>query len=262
MRLTDYHVHTTFCDGKNTPAEMAEAAANLGMVELGFSAHSYTDFDDRYCIPKERILEYKNTIAELKERYRGKLNIRCGIEQDLFSSEPTDGFDYVIGSVHYVKTHDGYIAVDEDKDVLCSAVKKYFFGDFYSLAEAYFESVARVADMKNLDIIGHFDLITKFNQDFTLFDENHPRYVAAWKAAANRLLQTGKPFEINSGAITRGYTDRPYPSDAILRYLCEHGANVIINSDSHCVDTLGFGFSRWYKKAKDIGFSDDRIVTL
>ena len=41
----NYHTHTDFCDGQNTPEEMAEAAAKKGFPALGFSGHSYTDFD-------------------------------------------------------------------------------------------------------------------------------------------------------------------------------------------------------------------------
>ena len=46
MLSSSTHNHTTWCDGKNTPEEMAEAAWKLGFTDLGFSGHTYVDFAD------------------------------------------------------------------------------------------------------------------------------------------------------------------------------------------------------------------------
>ena len=48
--LTNFHTHTTFCDGQNTPEEMVLAAIEKGFSALGFSGHGYTTFDTSYCI--------------------------------------------------------------------------------------------------------------------------------------------------------------------------------------------------------------------
>jgi len=37
MLHTDFHTHTTFCDGKSTPREMVEAAYRMGMTDFGVS---------------------------------------------------------------------------------------------------------------------------------------------------------------------------------------------------------------------------------
>ena len=114
--MKDLHVHTTYCDGKNTPEEMVLSAIEKGLDTLGFSVHSYMDFDLSYCIQKERIEDYKNEINALKEKYRDKIEILCGVELDYLSVMDVSGFDYKIGSVHYVKTCDGYEAVDLDEN--------------------------------------------------------------------------------------------------------------------------------------------------
>ena len=93
------------------------------------------------------------------------------------------GFDYIIGSVHYIKAGEEYIPIDESKEILINAVNKHFGGDIYSLCEEYFRLVANVVGKTDADIIGHFDLISKFNEDGSLFDENHPRYVKAYQDA-------------------------------------------------------------------------------
>ena len=47
--LYNYHTHTNYCDGKNTAEEIVKKAIELGLSELGFSGHSYTDFDLDFC---------------------------------------------------------------------------------------------------------------------------------------------------------------------------------------------------------------------
>ena len=91
MRYQDLHVHTTFCDGKNSPEEMVCAALEQGLWRIGFSAHSHTFFDESYCLKKERYGEYRAEIARLKEAYGDKISILCGVEQDRYSTAPTQG---------------------------------------------------------------------------------------------------------------------------------------------------------------------------
>lgn len=237
----DFHVHTTFSDGKCSPEEMVLAAIRMGMTEIGFSDHSYTAFDESYCLQKDRIGEYRQAIGELREKYRGQIRILCGIEQDYYSDEPTDEYENVIGSVHYVKVGDEYLPVDMSAKAQKAMVEQYFNGDFYAFAETYFDTVANVVKKTGADIIGHFDLAAKFS----LFDEQDPRYIRAWRKAIDALLPTGKPFEINTGAISRGYRTVPYPNPDMLEYIREKGGTFILSSDSHRADTLCFGFDRF-----------------
>ena len=245
MIFTDLHVHSTFSDGKNTPEEMVLAAIEKGMECIGFSDHSYAVEDLDFCITEENIEVYRKTVAELKEKYKDQIRILCGIEQDLYADLPAEGYDYVIGSVHRVKVGDAYVCVDHTPKIFADGVKCYFGGDYYSLAEEYFRAVAQLADMDRIDIIGHFDLLTKFNEGGKFFDESHPRYVAAWKAAADRLLPKKIPFEINTGAISRGYRTQPYPAAPIREYIRANGGGFILSSDSHKAENLCSGFAQW-----------------
>ena len=243
--MRDFHVHTTFSDGRSTPGEVVRAAIAMGMTALGFSDHSYTAFDERYCIPREKLPAYRAEIAGLKEKYAGQIEIFCGIEQDFYSDTPTDGYDYVIGSVHYIRQGKAYIPVDEGNRILTDAARQYFGGEIYALAEEYYRTVAQVVQKTGCQIIGHFDLISKFNENGELFDDHDPRYVAAWRSAADQLLETGIPFEINTGAISRGYRTTPYPAAPIREYLRARGAKFLLSSDSHRASTLCFGFGQW-----------------
>lgn len=242
--MRDLHVHTSFSDGRSTPEEVVQAAIAMGMTTLGFSDHSYTAFDRRYCIPKDRIPVYRAEIAALKEKYAGQIQILCGIEQDFWSEEPAEGYDYVIGSVHYIRCGNDFIPVDEGNSILLNGARKHFGGDVYALIEEYYQTVAQVVQKTGANIIGHFDLISKFNEDGTLFDDTHPRYVAAWQSAAEQLLKAGVPFEINTGAISRGYRTTPYPAGPIREFLRSRGAKLLLSSDSHRATTLCFGFDQ------------------
>ena len=54
MIKSDFHIHTVFCDGKNTPEDMILSAVKKGLDTVGICAHGYTDFDDSFCIKKEQ----------------------------------------------------------------------------------------------------------------------------------------------------------------------------------------------------------------
>ena len=238
MMTQDLHTHTVYSDGSNTPEEMVLSAIKNGLDVFGISDHSYTSFDDSYCIKKEAVEEYIKEIQSLKTKYSDKIKILCGIEQDLYSGIPEYDFDYVIGSVHYIKLGDEYVAVDNTAEKLKCAASKYFGGDFYSLVEEYYRLVGMVAEKTRADIIGHFDLITKFQEKEPLFDENNYRYIKAWQSAADKLIEANIPFEINYGAISRGYRTTPYPSKDIQEYIAKKGGKFILSSDSHHIDTI------------------------
>jgi len=247
MITKNYHTHTSYCDGKNTAEEMVEAALSCGFDTLGFSGHSYTFFDESYCMKKEGVPAYIAEINALKEKYAGRIEILCGIEQDYYSDEPTDGFDFIIGSVHYLKFGDEFIPVDEGYDKHRYAIDKYLGGDTLAFAEKYFETVADVVRKTNCDIIGHFDLISKFCEKDKLYDEENPRYVKAWQKALDELIGAGKVFEINTGAISRGYRTTPYPATQMIAYIKQHGGKLIMSSDCHNAQYIDCGFEEFEK---------------
>ena len=247
MKKVDLHIHSTFCDGKNTIEEIVLKAIENGFDVIGISDHSYTVFDESYCIKKDSISNYLEEINILKYKYRDKICIYAGIEQDFYSEDCAHSFDYKIGSVHYLNVYDTYIPVDESKEILLNDVNKHFNGDIYAYLECYFDTVSMIIDKTHADIIGHLDLISKFNENKDLFDVNNPRYKKAYRNACDKLLSTNKLFEIYTGAISRGYRSTPYPSNEIYEYLKEKGATFILSSDSHSADTIGYLFDEFNK---------------
>ena len=266
MIRKDYHMHTTWCDGSASAEDMVKEAVAMGLQEIGFSGHSNTPFDTSYCMSHEDTENYRRELMALREKYRDRISIRIGLEMDRFSDAEPSEFEYIIGSVHYIRVPqpgDGtavpegcflyeeengpqvYIPVDETPEILEAAAEAYFGGDMITLAEHFFHSEAWVADATRCDIIGHFDLITKFNEEGDLFDEEDPRYVRAWKLAVDRLLLYDIPFEINTGAMSKGYRTRPYPAAPIRDYIREKGGRFILSSDSHSLETLCYAFEEY-----------------
>ena len=238
----NYHTHTCFCDGKNTPEEMVLSAIALGCKELGFSGHSHTPFDASFCMTKENTLAYIETVKALQEKYAGQIKIYLGIEQDYHSPESTEGYDYIIGSVHYVEKDGVHLPIDKRKQVQIDIVNQYYGGDFYGFAEDYFALVGDVYSKTRCHIIGHFDLIAKFNRDGDLFDTRHPRYQAAARKAMESLLKCPAILEVNTGAMSRGYTTEPYPNRDFLAQWLESGKPIIFSSDCHSKDHILFGY--------------------
>ena len=243
--MFDLHMHTVWSDGTNTAEEMVQEAIRKGLETVGISDHSS---GDPCGMTLEQSADYRAEIARLKEKYAGQIRVLCGLERDYYTDDFAD-YDYTIGSVHWLAMPDGHhVPVDYMAEKLREGADKYFGGDFYALAEAYYAMMAKVVEVTKCDIIGHFDLITKFIEQDPAFDTNHPRYVKAWQQAADELLKTGKPFEVNTGAISRGYRTTPYPAKEIRDYIREHGGKLIMSSDAHAKENIAFRFDEWEGK--------------
>ena len=76
MIRSDFHMHTRFCDGKNTAEEMILSAIDKGLTIVGLSGHGYTAFDGHYCMTQENTMKYRDEVNALKEKYRGKIRGR------------------------------------------------------------------------------------------------------------------------------------------------------------------------------------------
>ena len=255
------HVHTKLCDGKNTPEELAVTAWRAGLQTLGFTGHSYTPCDLEYCMTQSRTALYKAQIAKLKERYAGKLDILCGLEWDLESTDDPADYDYWIGSTHYVQgpKTGKYYEIDWRESDLAACIADDFDGDGLAVVEAYFANVAKVAEKKPT-ILGHFDLIKKINGSGRFFDEQAPRYHAAAEAALMAAARNRCVLEVNTSAVFRGFRQDFFPSDAILKDWLALSGNVVITADAHKREALTFGFEEAAAKLKALGYTKVQVL--
>lgn len=272
----NFHTHTDLCDGSNTPEEVAQRACELGFETLGFSGHMDPDIHMELPV-------YLREISRLQRKYENRMEILCGIELDILYAENVFGkdwngslrlsgadasdpsmaqLDYLIGSVHFIKVPDGtLIPVDLSYEMLEEGCRKYFGGDFYKLAVAYYELEAGVYDVTHCTFAGHFDLITRFNDAHHFLDETDPRYTDAALTAMEQLVKQGVPFEINCGAVNRGKKKELYPNLFLLRALKEFGGEVLINSDAHHKDLLNAAFDTAVEAAEEAGFDHVNVLT-
>ena len=252
MVCSNFHTHSVCCDGKDTPAELVAAALEKGFRILGFSGHSRSPIDP--CgMTEESEERYRREVAALREEYRGRLEILCGVEQDYFSGK-AEGWDYAIGSVHYVLRDGAYLPVDWSAERTAEILREHYAGDPCAFAEDYYALVGRVAEVTGCEIIGHFDLLTKFDEAGTMFSPEQPRYRTAALNALDALCPGDPVFEINTGAMARGYRSAPYPALWLLRELRARGCRVMLNSDCHDRHFLDYGFAAAAALAREAGF--------
>lgn len=270
--LTNYHTHTTFCDGKNTAEEVIQSAIAKGFSAIGFSGHGYTPYDLRYCMKDTE--GFQKTIRQLKEKYRDTIQVYLGTEEDAFAPVNRSDYEYIIGSCHYLcidRAQNGapatapevksqkdtpryaYYPIDSGYDYFkkCLAMLD---NDPMRLADAYYRAFVSYIIKRKPDIIGHFDLITKFDEKDTDFYLRNPKYEALVEAYTREALKADCIFEVNTGAISRGYRKTPYPSTQLLHLIKREGGKVMLSSDSHVADNIDFYFQETRKLLKDIGF--------
>ena len=121
------HIHSTYADGKDKPEEMVLEAIARGFDSIGFSEHSYMGFSSYpYQMTEEDTDHYKAEIRALKAKYKGVIDIFCGMEFEFFSSIPTDGFDYLIGSVHYLDFEGNILGFDRGLQETIEYVSLFF----------------------------------------------------------------------------------------------------------------------------------------
>ncbi len=256
----DFHTHTTYCDGKSTPRQMVEAAYRMGLTDFGISGHAdYSMWEPGFGMSDEILAAYKKELEALREEYAGKLNLYIGIELDTLG--PVQQAEYTIGSTHSILKDGNLVMVDDTEEKLVQAVETLWNGNWYAMAEDYFELEATVYDQLHCDWVGHFDLITKFNEGYRHFDETKDAYLEPALAAMKKLNSQGLPFEINTGAISRGYRTAPYPNSILLRELKAMGGRIMINSDSHSADTIAYAFEQAQRIAYECGFRKVSVLT-
>ena len=250
------HTHSLFDDGKAAPEEMVRAAAAAGLKAFGSSLHSPIPDEGWTCRP-ERVDEFKSEMRRLKNAYAEQLDVYCGVEYDLLSDRAyLQGFDYVIASVHGIPVNGAIWSMDDTRARSRRMIVLAFDGDADACAETYFRRVQTIAEIPEADVVGHFDLLTKFDEPEPLFDAGSPRYRHAALTAMEALVRAGKIFELNTGAVSRGYRTEFYPSNQLLRDLRDLGGKLTITSDSHAADTVVFGYAQAEQTARDAGFQE------
>ena len=251
---TNFHTHTTFCDGKDSAEAMVEAAIAKGFSAIGFSSHSDMVAD---------LSAYRAEIARLRAASAGRIRVFCGLELELAKAIPSevlgatpdgrrptcgtgDGtFDYLIGSHHFITASDGgFFAIDNSPDELAKGIRDHFDGDAVAFVKAYYAALRSTLSL-DFEIVGHPDLVRKFNVKHPYFDETADWYRAELVKTAEAIAASGKIVEVNTGAISRGWIDDAYPSAEFRALLRARGVRFILSSDAHAAAAIDCAFDRF-----------------
>ena len=251
---TNYHTHSTWCDGKDSPEDMVRAALEKGFSALGFTSHALLPEADPWTLQPDTAAPYVADIRALAEKYQDRIRILCGVEADFITGRVRSdrsvyahlGLDYLIGSIHEVVAPNGTrMPVDHKPELLADGIARQFGGDAQAFVRAYFAAEREMATTCDFDVIGHPDIIRKFNGVLRYFDESADWYNEELCRTADAFAASGKLVEVNTGGIARGWIDDAYPSPFFRDLLRERGVRFILSSDAHSAAAIDCAFDRF-----------------
>ncbi len=240
-------MHTTYsADCVALPEEMVRAAIQKGLTEICFTDHVDYEYPDKDFIFEFDQDAYKNTIAELRDRYGSEIQVKRGVEvgvqPQLLSKCTTlvqeEAFDFVICSMHTVEKKDLHFgAIFEDRTI-DEAVDAY-----------YQELLHCVRKFDDYSVLGHVDLIKRYSKEIP-----STNYHDCLKEIFSAIIPRGKGIEINTSGIRYGLPTA-MPSTDILQLYKECGGEILtIGSDAHNPHDVGFDIRESLQLASDIGF--------
>jgi histidinol-phosphatase (PHP family) len=243
---TDYHIHSSYSDGRSAPEDYIVTAIAAGLSEMGFSDHlSLNDSYEEWNMDKAAISHYISHLENLRNTEK-TIKIKIGLEVDFFSGKENEirnylrdfPLDYIIGSVHYL----GEKSVDGSTDL-------YKEKNIDRIFKSYFNSVSAAASSGIFDIIGHCDLIRIFG--FRPTSDQEPLY----RLLAKAMKKYDVAFEVNTNGRNRPLADF-YPDRKFLHVFNEENVPVCVNSDAHMPSRVGQYFDEAYDLLRYVGFTE------
>ncbi len=259
---TNFHTHTTWCDGKDSPENVIIAAIEKDFSAIGFSSHMAFPISNEWVIHPDKAIAYASEVRALQKKYAGKIEIYLGCEADYLPGVTTPEYsrykticpDYIIGSVHSVIGPGGKeMMVDFSPENLMEGIDSIFGGNVENFVKTYFRQQREMLKF-DFDVLGHPDLLRKFNDSLHYIDESSLWYRRELEKTADAIAQSGKIVEVNTGAISRGWMNEAYPSGRFRDMLRERGVKFILNSDSHSADAIDCAFERFQDEEDFLDF--------
>ena len=257
MQFRDFHVHLE--EGPFTIEwikRFIEMGERRGITEIGFSEHGHRfkeavglmasdGFRGRWT--KGEATEGIEDYIRVVEKAKGLgLAVKLGIELDYIPKYEDDirkfvksyPFDYVLGSVHWLKDfgfdHPALIHEWEGLDV----DKTY---------DEYFDTLLLAVRSGIFDVVAHPDVIKVFGhrarKDMSL------RYDELAKAIYDMDLCA----EVSTAGLRKPVGEL-YPSALLMKYFKKHDVPVMINSDAHVPEDVGRDFDEALDFIKGFGY--------
>ena len=253
MISSSLHNHTNRSDGLCTAETVIRYAIDKGIQTLGFSDHGHTPWFAEGSLPID-IDSYINENRRLAEKYSDQIEIVCGIESEFDCWQDDPRIQYRIGSRHCTPVGNDHFAVDASSENFREGLNKYYEGDWIALAKDYYSRFPEDVGRCRPDIVGHFDLIRKFNSNSCFFPENSPAYKKIALEAAEAVGKYGVIFEINTQCLARHRRPIFMPANFLLRFFLEKGYPVMISADAHDPKLLDGAFPQAISRLKSLGY--------
>ena len=240
--MIDYHVHTPLCNHAEGVMEAyVRKALEIGLKEICFLDHltvaeyAYQSGRKLSMTPEEVPL-YFQAVQLLKQRYKGSIDVKVGLEIDFnpehvnlfYDIVKTYSFDVIGSSLHFPV---GLDVVSSNSDW------KHGKGDTDHIYSLYFEQMVSMLEHSYYDMVCHLDLVKKYGRNsFKPFDKEIDEIVSI---IGNKNIIV----EVN----TSGYNHpakEVYPSPDIIKKCLKAGIGVTLGSDAHHPQSVGQNFDR------------------
>jgi histidinol-phosphatase (PHP family) len=268
MLLSSFHTHTYFCDGTDTAEILCEKAVEKGFRALGFSSHAplppACGLASDWNMKAQDLNRYIDEVRKARKKWADKLEVFLGLEVDYIKGVmgPSDsiyktlGFDYLLGSVHYILPERGApFTVDGPAPEFEKGIQEGYGGDGGALMEAYWDAVKEMSAAGGLEIVGHLDLLKKNNQDERWFSLCDARYKKKLAQVLDLIADNGQIVEVNTGGLSRKRTKEMYPAPWILNDMKKRGIPVLISPDAHSHIHLDGYYDEAKRLLKESGYS-------
>lgn len=255
MRQTNFHTHTTRCHhALDEDEEYVLWAIRNGYEVLGFSDHSCWKYDSNF-IPRIRMKvedfpDYKNSVLNLKEKYKDQIEIRLGMEAEYFPEYMDWMLDFCIeNEIEYLVFGNHYYQSDETKIYLGGAKGKYM--------RAYFDTCIEGMKTGMYAYLAHPELIlrgTKGKMNKTI------------ERGFHRICKTAKeldmPLEFNIAGMRCNEIMRyeEYPNANFWKIASQYHNKAIIGVDAHeasALDKKHYMKAKYYLSHFDVELVDD-----
>lgn len=247
--LTDYHLHLRADDLDATAAEhftpanverYRAVASERGIAELGVSEHVYrfTQVLDVWQHPFWR-MNARDDLDEYCGFVREQTDLRLGIEADFVPGGEdrmanllqARDFDYVVGSVHFMR--DG--AVDMDDYSVWQSGRSV-----EEIWRRYFQMIGEAARSGLFDVLAHPDLVKFWGAERPRPEGDLRRY---YEPAIEAIAESGIAVELSTAGL-RKRVGEMYPAPAFLEMCVQAGAQVALSSDAHRPEDVGADYQQ------------------
>jgi histidinol-phosphatase (PHP family) len=268
MMFSDYHTHTFYSNhGHGHPCDIVALAVDRGLSALGFSEHfplpdSFTEPSGNANMLWDQIDQYIKEVREAQMVWGHHIRILLGYEIDYLPAAD-DAMrinlmaypaDYHIGSVHFVdrfrSSQENWL-IDYTEEIFEEGLEEN--GGARKVYTRYYQLIRDFARTYNHQIVGHLDLIKKFNCDNRFFDTSSEHYLSQVEVTLDTLKATGKIVEINTAGLFKGIREL-YPSDQILQMILHRRIPICLSSDCHYPEHVAREFSSTWQRLIAMGF--------